>query len=162
MGIVMDKRKNEISVTRNAETEITGNGSKVRIFVIPTDEELVMTEDTYALMAGDLRRPHELHLLLPDPRYVNKARAEQLSTSWPRRRPCRGHREAALAPVRAPVARGAPKTRLCETEGRQAEGRKEAGRQGEGRKAEDSEAKGPPPPPPPPPARRTAAKRKRR
>ena len=52
MGIVMDRRKNELSMTRNAETEITGPGSKVRIFVIPTDEELVMTEDTYALIKG--------------------------------------------------------------------------------------------------------------
>ncbi len=52
LGIVMDPKKNEMSVTRNAETEITGKGSKVRIFVIPTDEELVMTEDTYALLEG--------------------------------------------------------------------------------------------------------------
>ena len=35
-------------LTRNAETKITSKGSKVRISVIPTDEELVMTENIHA------------------------------------------------------------------------------------------------------------------
>ena len=68
LGIVMDPRKNDLSVTRNAETEITGKGSKVRIFVIPTDEELVMTEDTHALPEGHLRHAHEVHLFVPGAR----------------------------------------------------------------------------------------------
>ena len=71
MGIVMDAKKNEMSVTRNAETEITGKSSKVRIFVIPTDEELVMTEgtcDTHTNFTYSFQ--HRDH--------VNKARAEQL------------------------------------------------------------------------------------
>jgi acetate kinase len=52
LGIVIDKKKNQLSQTRNTETEISAPGSRVKIFVIPTDEELVMTEDTYALLAG--------------------------------------------------------------------------------------------------------------
>jgi acetate kinase len=52
MGIKMDPRKNELSKTKNAETDISADDSPVRIFVIPTDEELVMTEDTYALVNG--------------------------------------------------------------------------------------------------------------
>jgi len=49
MGIKLDPEKNRVSMTRNAETCISADDSKVKIFVIPTDEELVMTEDTHAL-----------------------------------------------------------------------------------------------------------------
>jgi acetate kinase len=52
MGIKMDPEKNALSRTKNAETDISADDSPTRIFVIPTDEELVMTEDTYALVAG--------------------------------------------------------------------------------------------------------------
>ncbi len=74
MGVIYDPEKNELSRTRNAETEITGAGSKVRIFVIPTDEELVMTEDAYALMAGtyDVHTNFEYSFQKKD--YVNKGR----------------------------------------------------------------------------------------
>ncbi len=78
MGIVMDKRKNELSVTRNAETEITGPGSKVRIFVIPTDEELVMTEDTYALIQGTYDVHTKFIYSFQSRGYANKAREEML------------------------------------------------------------------------------------
>lgn len=79
MGIVYDPAKNEIARTRNAETEITGAGSKVRIFIIPTDEELVMTEDAYALMAGtyDLHTKFTYSFQKKD--YVNKGRDEGLA-----------------------------------------------------------------------------------
>jgi acetate kinase len=78
MGIVMDHRKNEISMTRNAETEITGEGSKVRIFVIPTDEELVMTEDTHALLEGSYDIHTSFTYSFQSRNYVNRAREEQL------------------------------------------------------------------------------------
>ncbi|MCR4714166.1 MAG: acetate kinase, partial [Treponemataceae bacterium] len=44
LGIKLDKHKNSLAHTRNAETCISADDSKVKIFVIPTDEELVMTE----------------------------------------------------------------------------------------------------------------------
>ena len=78
MGIVLDKRKNEISMTRNAETEITGPGSQVRIFVIPTDEELVMTEDTHALLEGAYDIHTNFTYSFQSRSYVNKAREEML------------------------------------------------------------------------------------
>ena len=78
MGIVLDKRKNELSMTRNAETEITGPGSKVRIFVIPTDEELVMTEDTHALIQGGYDVHTKFTYSFQSRAYVNKAREEML------------------------------------------------------------------------------------
>ena len=52
LGIKLDKKKNNISKTRDAETVISTDDSPIKVFVIPTDEELVMTEDTYALMQG--------------------------------------------------------------------------------------------------------------
>ncbi len=52
MGIKVDPEKNAASMTRNAETCISADDSKVKVFVIPTDEELVMTEDTYAILKG--------------------------------------------------------------------------------------------------------------
>ncbi len=52
MGISCDKEKNDISKTRNSETEISTKGSKVKVFVIPTDEERVFVEDVVGLMSG--------------------------------------------------------------------------------------------------------------
>ncbi len=52
LGIKIDEKKNALSHSRNAETCISTDDSPVKIFVIPTDEELVMTEDAYALMNG--------------------------------------------------------------------------------------------------------------
>ncbi|HVP17653.1 MAG TPA: acetate kinase [Spirochaetia bacterium] len=80
MGIVLDRRRNELSVTRNAETEISAPGSRVRVFVIPTDEELVMTEDAHALIEGryDIHTRFTYSFQAGD--YVNKAREEMLKT----------------------------------------------------------------------------------
>ena len=50
LGLKIDPAKNKMARTRNAETCISADDSKIKIFVIPTDEELVMTEDAYALM----------------------------------------------------------------------------------------------------------------
>jgi acetate kinase len=78
IGIVVDEKKNELAKCRNAELDITGPGSKVKVFVIPTDEELVMTEDAYALMAGTYKEHSKYRYFFQDPAYVNKARAEGL------------------------------------------------------------------------------------
>jgi acetate kinase len=79
LGIIIDSDKNLKSKTRNAETELTGAGSKVRVFVIPTDEELVMTEDAFALMKGTYDVHTKYHYSFQNPSYVNKARAEGLT-----------------------------------------------------------------------------------
>ncbi len=50
LGFQLDQDKNAISRTRNCETEISSHNSPIKIFVIPTDEELVMTEDAVALL----------------------------------------------------------------------------------------------------------------
>jgi len=74
LGVKVDNDKNYLSMTRNAETDITGEGSEVKVFVIPTDEELVMTEDTYALTQGNYDVHTNFTYTFQDPNYVNKAR----------------------------------------------------------------------------------------
>lgn len=77
-GIKMDPHKNAICKCRNAEFEISTDDSPVKIFVIPTDEELVMTEDAYALMNGTYDIHTNFHYSFEDASYVNKARARGL------------------------------------------------------------------------------------
>ncbi|MGC9172325.1 acetate kinase [Caldisericum sp.] len=78
-GVVIDKKKNNLSLTRNAETDITGEGSKVRVFVIPTDEELVMTEDTVAIMEGRYDVHTNFTYSFQDPKYKNLLREENFA-----------------------------------------------------------------------------------
>ena len=73
-GIKMDLQKNVYSSTGNAETCISADDSKIKIFVIPTDEELVMTEDAYALMKGTYDVHTKFTYSFQSPDYVNKAR----------------------------------------------------------------------------------------
>ena len=78
LGIVLDETKNDLSHCRNAETCISADNSKTKIFVIPTDEELVMTEDAFALMKGTYDIHTNFHYTFESPDYVNKARARGL------------------------------------------------------------------------------------
>lgn len=78
LGIKMDPRKNALSNTSNAETLISADDSKIKIFVIPTDEELVMTEDAYALMKGTYDVHTNFTYSFQSKDYVNKAREEAL------------------------------------------------------------------------------------
>ena len=78
LGIKMDPAKNELAHTRNAETCISADDSKIKIFVIPTDEELVMTEDAYALMKGTYDVHTNFTYSFQSKDYVNKAREEGL------------------------------------------------------------------------------------
>jgi acetate kinase len=50
LGIKLDKEKNKNTMTRKRETEITTTDSPIKVFVIPTDEELVFTEDVVAIL----------------------------------------------------------------------------------------------------------------
>ncbi len=79
LGIVFDPAKNLTAKTRNAETNIAAADSKIPIFIIPTDEELVMTEDAYALMEGTYDLHTKFTYSFQSKDYVNKARAEGLA-----------------------------------------------------------------------------------
>ena len=49
LGISIDEEKNNL---RGEELEISTADSKVKVFVIPTNEELVIARDTLALVEG--------------------------------------------------------------------------------------------------------------
>ncbi|MDR2477743.1 MAG: acetate kinase [Treponema sp.] len=77
-GIVYDPAKNEMSHTRSAETIISKPESKIPVYIIPTDEELVMTEDACALMKGTYDVHTKFTYTFQSRDYVNKGRAESL------------------------------------------------------------------------------------
>ena len=52
LGIKYNPQKNRLARTRNAELDISADDSPVKIFIIPTDEELVFVEDVVALLEG--------------------------------------------------------------------------------------------------------------
>ncbi|MCR4822910.1 MAG: acetate kinase [Treponema sp.] len=78
MGVKIDPVKNKLANTGNAETCISADDSKVKVFVIPTDEELVMTEDAFAIMQGTYDVHTNFTYSFQDPSYKNKAREEGL------------------------------------------------------------------------------------
>ncbi|MCL2128062.1 MAG: acetate kinase [Treponema sp.] len=78
IGMDFDPVKNKMSHTRNAETIISRHGSMIPIYVIPTDEELVMTEDAYALMKGTYDIHTKFNYSFQSRDYINKGRAEGL------------------------------------------------------------------------------------
>jgi acetate kinase len=78
LGIKVDKKKNWASMTRYGETEISADDSPVKVFVIPTNEELVMTEDTYALLQGTYDVHTNFSYSFQDKNYVNREREELL------------------------------------------------------------------------------------
>ena len=49
MGVVIDKEKNEKE--NHTQVEITGEGSKTRVWVVNTNEELAIARDTVALVS---------------------------------------------------------------------------------------------------------------
>ena len=84
-GIKIDEQKNQWSFTGNAETCISADDSATKIFVIPTDEELVMTEDAYALMKGTYDVHTNFTYSFQSKDYVNKAREEGLKADLVKR-----------------------------------------------------------------------------
>ena len=79
IGIALDTRKNALSMTRNAETDITGASSNAKVLVIPTEEELVITEDTFALTRGAYDTHTNFRYSFQEKAYVNAGREEALS-----------------------------------------------------------------------------------
>lgn len=60
LGIKLDKEKNAVALARKGvdEMEISTPDSKVKIFMIATNEELVIVEDTLAIMNGTYNPDH--------------------------------------------------------------------------------------------------------
>ena len=75
-GIEIDKERNRKAVSRNHESIISSDDSKVKVFVIPTDEEIVFTEDVVAVLKGDYTDPQTYCYSFEKPSYVNRLREE--------------------------------------------------------------------------------------
>jgi acetate kinase len=56
LGIDLDDERNEAAVDRQTSDEISREGSRLRAFVIPTDEELVIARDTVRVVKDAPRR----------------------------------------------------------------------------------------------------------
>ncbi|MBW2186348.1 MAG: acetate kinase [Deltaproteobacteria bacterium] len=52
IGIELDIEKNKKTFSKSGETLISTADSKIKVFVIPTDEELVFTEDVVGILEG--------------------------------------------------------------------------------------------------------------
>ena len=52
LGIILDRERNRGAMTRKRESLITTDDSPVKVYVIPTDEELVFTEDVVGILNG--------------------------------------------------------------------------------------------------------------
>ncbi|NQU18084.1 MAG: acetate kinase [Candidatus Saganbacteria bacterium] len=69
LGIVVDKEKNRNTKSREVETDISAENSKVKILVIPTDEEKVFIEDVVAILEGRYKVHTEFSYSFEDPGY---------------------------------------------------------------------------------------------
>ena len=74
LGIKYDPEKNRVARTRNKESDISAIDSPVKIFVIPTDEELVFVEDVVALIEGNYDLHTNFKYTFQDKNYKNLMR----------------------------------------------------------------------------------------
>ncbi|MCS7233870.1 MAG: acetate kinase [Synergistetes bacterium] len=89
-GIKLDCKRNAIAKTRNAETFIHEDTSRVKIFVIPTDEELVFVEDVVAILEGRYDIHTNFKYSFEDPNFVNPLRAEEFKKELQKKPELRG------------------------------------------------------------------------
>ena len=76
LGVKLDRERNEAARTRNKELVISADDSRVKVLVIPTDEEYVFTADVVAILENryDVHTNFEYSFQRPD--YVNKMRED--------------------------------------------------------------------------------------
>ena len=72
IGLVFDKKKNEAAISRDKETLISDDKSPVKIYVIPTDEEIVFIEDVVAILEGRYETHTHFVYSFEDPKYKRK------------------------------------------------------------------------------------------
>ena len=72
LGIYLDKERNKSAMTRKRETLITTDDSPVKVYVIPTDEELVFTEDVAAILDGTYTDHMHFEYSFAKPDFVRK------------------------------------------------------------------------------------------
>ncbi|MGB4729394.1 MAG: propionate kinase, partial [Candidatus Hydrothermia bacterium] len=85
-GIKVDEHKNREAMSRNHEFVISTDDSHVKVFVIPTDEELVLVEDAVAILEGKYDVPEKFTYSFGSPDYVNAVREEAYRRELEKRR----------------------------------------------------------------------------
>jgi acetate kinase len=73
-GIILDEERNEAANTNKAECRISADNSRVKVFVIPTDEEIVGVQDIVALLAGTYDVYTKFRYIFQEKDYRNKLR----------------------------------------------------------------------------------------
>ncbi|MBN1898314.1 MAG: acetate kinase [Spirochaetes bacterium] len=76
LGIILDKELNRKAVSKNHEFLISKEASPIKIFVIPTNEELVMVEDVVAIVEGRYDIHTKFTYSFEDVNYVDNMREE--------------------------------------------------------------------------------------
>ncbi|MFC1571831.1 acetate kinase [Candidatus Margulisiibacteriota bacterium] len=72
LGIKLDKAKNEKACQGDKEVLISADDSDIKIFVIPTDEEIVFVEDVVAMLEGRYETHTHFTYSFEDPKYKRK------------------------------------------------------------------------------------------
>lgn len=85
LGIKLDQAKNEMAHTRNAEVCISTEDSPVKVFIIPTDEERVIIEDTVAIMNGTYDDHTKFVYPFQKKGYVNSQRLKEFERECEKR-----------------------------------------------------------------------------
>ena len=78
LGVYLDREKNLKAKNRNKEFIVSKEDSPVKVFVIPTDEEIVFVEDVVALIEGRYDVHTKFEYSFQKKGYVNKLREEAL------------------------------------------------------------------------------------
>ncbi|HUT04880.1 MAG TPA: acetate kinase [bacterium] len=76
LGIKLDKERNEAARTRNKELVISADDSRVKVLVIPTDEEYVFTADVVAILENRYDVHTKFEYSFQRSGYVNTMRDE--------------------------------------------------------------------------------------
>ena len=72
LGIKLDKKKNEAAKKGEREDLISAEDSALKIFVIPTDEEIVFIEDVVAILEGRYETHTHFTYSFEDPKYKRR------------------------------------------------------------------------------------------
>jgi len=73
LGLVLDPKKNAAAVSRERESLISADDSPIKIYVIPTDEEIVFIEDVVAILEGRYETHTHFTYSFENPKYKRKA-----------------------------------------------------------------------------------------
>ncbi len=72
LGLKLDQSVNAITRTREKETLISAGSSPIKVYVIPTDEEIVFIEDVVAILEGRYATHTHFTYSFEDPKYKRK------------------------------------------------------------------------------------------